>query len=185
MGFAIARACAEQGAQVTLITGPVSISIQHPNIHRIDVVSADEMFEATNTVFASTDIAVFCAAVADFTPDAPQQQKTKRDKQDWHLTLKPTRDIAATMGAEKQAHQLLVGFALETNDEEFNAQKKLEKKNLDLIVLNSLNDKGAGFMKDTNKVTLFHKNGHSHALPLLPKSEVAEKLVDEMARLLP
>lgn len=184
MGYAIAEACAQQGAEVTLISGPVNVKTQHPNINRVDVVSAQDMFQATDRVFDQSDIVIFCAAVADFTPETKKTSKTKRGKEDWSIKLTPTKDIAASMGAKRQKHQLLVGFALETNDEAFNAQRKLKKKNLDLIVLNSLNDAGAGFMKDTNKVTLFTKSGKSISFPLLSKTEVATKLVEEIAYLI-
>lgn len=183
MGFAIAEACAEQGADVTLVTGPVSLEVSHPNIHRIDVVSASEMFDATNDSFRQSDISIFCAAVADFTPSEQSDKKTKRGKEDWSISLSPTKDIAASMGKQKSANQILVGFALETNDEVFNAKRKLEKKNLDMIVLNSLNEKGAGFMVDTNKVTLFFRNGKNTELPLLPKKEVAIMLIEQIANL--
>lgn len=185
MGFALAEACANQGADVTIIAGPVSLSIYHPNIVRRNVTSAQEMYEATAEVFPKSDIAIFCAAVSDFTPAVQSGAKTKRGKDDWSITLKPTKDIAASMGRQKTPDQILVGFALETNDEAFNAKRKLKKKNLDLIVLNSLNDKGAGFMKDTNKVTFFHRSGNIQELPLLSKTEVAKKLVDEIVQNLP
>lgn len=184
MGFAIAEACAEQGAKVTLVAGPVSLKTYHPNIHRIDVVSASEMFDTTNDHFRPSDIAIFCAAVADFTPTVQHENKAKRGKEDWSITLSPTKDIAASMGKLKTKNQLLIGFALETNNEAFNAHRKLEKKNLDMIVLNSLNDEGAGFMKDTNKVTLFFKSGKNTEYPLLSKQELALILTDQIAKLI-
>lgn len=177
MGFAIAEAFAKQGAEVTLIAGPVSLPSPQGNIHRINVVSAQDMFDATNTHFKACDIAVFCAAVADFTPTHTSTQKVKREKDNLQIELTPTKDIAAHMGLLKQEHQTLVGFALETHDESFNAQKKLVKKNLDYIVLNSLQDKGAGFMHNTNKITVFTKNNPPLAYPLLSKTEVAMRLV--------
>lgn len=185
MGFAIAEACAKQGALVTLISGPVSLKITHSNIQRMDVVSAQDMFDATDDAFKQTDIAIFCAAVADFSPSIKHTTKTKRGKEDWSINLSPTKDIAASMGKKKNKQQLLVGFALETNDEDFNAKRKLEKKNLDIIVLNSLNDEGAGFMKDTNKVTLFFRDGEKKEYPLASKKEVAQNLTEQIAAILP
>lgn len=179
MGFALAEACARKGAEVHLITGPVSLTTQHPNIHRRNVESAREMFQAATLLFPQTDGAILCAAVADFTVEHPAAQKTKRGKEPWALTLVPTQDIAASLGAMKQAHQHIVGFALETNDEEAHAKEKLQKKNLDFIVLNSLNDQGAGFQVDTNKIKIIAADGVKD-FPLKPKTAVAEDIVNEL-----
>ena len=148
MGFALAEECAERGAEVVLVSGPVTLDVHHPNIRRIDVESAQEMYEAAKEAYTDADAGILCAAVADFTPDHAADHKIKREKDDLVLQLKPTQDIAASLGAIKKKEQVLVGFALETNDEAANAQGKLQRKNFDFIVLNSLNDKGAGFRVD-------------------------------------
>lgn len=182
MGFALAEECAQRGAEVTLIAGPVSLVTEHPNIKRIDVKSAHQMYEAAMENFPSSDAAILCAAVADFTPAQVSDTKIKR-KGDMTITLKPTEDIAAALGAIKRPDQRMVGFALETDHEADNAQGKLERKNLDFIVLNSLNDKGAGFGYDTNKVTLIDRKG-SQELPLQSKKNVAKAIIDKLAGLL-
>ncbi len=182
MGFALAEECAQRGAEVTLIAGPVSLTTEHPNIKRIDVKSAHQMYEAAMQNFPDSDAAILCAAVADFTPAQVSDTKIKR-KGDMTITLKPTEDIAATLGAIKRPDQRMVGFALETDHEADNAQGKLERKNLDFIVLNSLNDKGAGFGYDTNKVTLIDRKG-SQELPLQSKKNVAKAIIDKLAGLL-
>ena len=182
MGFALAEECAARGADVTLIAGPVSLNTVHPGIKRIDVKSAHQMYEAAMANFPDVDAAILCAAVADFTPAQTSDTKIKR-KGDMTITLKPTEDIAAALGAIKRPDQRMVGFALETNDEQSNAQSKLERKNLDFIVLNSLNDQGAGFGYDTNKVTLIDRNG-SQELPLQSKKNVAKAIIDKLAGLL-
>ncbi|MCD8166345.1 MAG: bifunctional phosphopantothenoylcysteine decarboxylase/phosphopantothenate--cysteine ligase CoaBC [Bacteroides sp.] len=179
MGFALAEACAERGAEVILIAGPVQLTTIHPSIRRIDVESASQMYEEAITHFPECDSAVLCAAVADFTPDDPAGKKIKREGETLTLTLKPTRDIAATLGKMKQPHQMLVGFALETDSEEKNAMGKLERKNLDFIVLNSLNDQGAGFWVDTNKITILSREGKTE-FSLKRKEEVAKDIVDYM-----
>ena len=180
MGFSIAEKLAEEGAQVTLISGPSACQTNHPNINRIDVVSAHEMYEASLEHFANCDGAIMTAAVADFTPLNPVEAKVKREKSNYTVELTPTQDIAASLGQIKIENQFLVGFALETNNEEQNAQLKLEKKNLDLIVLNSLNDLGAGFQHDTNKITIFTRDGQMKKFELKPKSQVAKDIVDEI-----
>lgn len=180
MGFSIAEKLAEEGAQVTLISGPSACKTTHPNINRIDVVSAQEMYEASFEHYPNNDGAVMTAAVADFTPLNPVDVKVKREKSNYTIELTPTQDIAASLGKVKTKKQFLVGFALETNDEEHNAQLKLEKKNLDLIVLNSLNDSGAGFQHDTNKITIFTRDGQIKNFELKPKSQVAKDIVDEI-----
>ena len=185
MGFALANVCAEQGAEVTLITGPVSQKTTHPNIKRIDVESAEAMYQAALTAFADADAAILSAAVADFRPASPMDTKIKRESgQELTLHLLPNPDIAAALGRIKKEKQILVGFALETDDEAHHAQDKLKRKNLDFIVLNSLRDKGAGFSHDTNKITIIHKSGESVAYPLKSKQEVAADIVNQLALLL-
>ena len=182
MGFALAEECAARGADVTLIAGPVSLQTVHPGIKRIDVKSAHQMYEAAMANFPDSDAAILCAAVADFTPAETSDTKIKR-KGEITLKLKPTEDIAAALGAIKRSDQKMVGFALETNDEQSNAQGKLERKNLDFIVLNSLRDEGAGFGYDTNKVTMIDRKG-SQELPLQSKKSVAKAIIDKLAGLL-
>ena len=177
MGFALAEECAARGAEVTLVAGPVQMKTMHPNIHRIDVESCAEMYAATTEAFKTADCGILCAAVADFTPETKAEEKIKREGDDLVLRLKPTHDIAAALGEMKQPHQRLVGFALETNDEVAHAQGKLKRKNLDFIVLNSLNDKGAGFRHDTNKITIISTT-EIKEYPLKPKSEVARDIID-------
>jgi len=181
MGFALAEACAERGAKVLLISGPVSLKIQHPNIERIDVESATQMFDAATSRFADCNAAILCAAVADFTPAVTFDTKTKRGEDDLSLQLIPTKDIAAALGSTKRSDQVLVGFALETDHEEQNALSKLERKNLNFIVLNSLNDTGAGFQHDTNKISILDSNGYTFEFPLKSKKEVALDIVNILA----
>lgn len=180
MGFALAEECASRGAEVILVSGPVTLKTQHPHIRRIDVESAAQMYEAAREAYTDAHAGILCAAVADFTPDTVADHKIKREKDDLVLHLKPTHDIAASLGEMKKESQVLVGFALETHDEQANAQGKLERKNLDFIVLNSLNDKGAGFQVDTNKITLIDRNAHTH-FPLKSKKEVACDIIDRLA----
>ena len=182
MGYALAEACASRGAEVVLVSGPVTLQTVHPNIHRIDVESAAEMHRATADAFKDADAGILCAAVADFTPEQVADQKIKREKDDLVLRLKPTCDIAASLGKEKRPDQLLVGFALETCDEVSHAQDKLARKNFDFIVLNSLNDKGAGFRCDTNKITIIDRT-EAVSYPLKRKQEVAEDIVDKLSSL--
>ena len=181
MGFALAEECANRGAVVELVCGPVSTAMQtrHPNIHRLDVESAQEMYDACMKLYSAVDAGILCAAVADFTPETTARQKIKRQGDELVVRLKPTHDIAAALGKKKSDGQLLVGFALETNDEETNAQGKLQKKNFDFIVLNSLNDKGAGFRTDTNKITIITATG-KQVYPLKPKAEVAQDIIDTL-----
>ena len=183
MGYALAEECANRGAEVTLVSGPVTLKAHHPNIHRVDVESAQQMYEAAKEAFSNTDAAILCAAVADFTPDIVADHKIKREKDDLILQLKPTQDIAASLGIKKKNGQIMVGFALETNDEQQNAQGKLERKNFDFIVLNSLNDKGAGFRVDTNKITIIDKEGAT-PYPLKNKTEVASDIIDRLVECL-
>lgn len=179
MGFALAEECASRGAKVTLIAGPVSLETISPNIHRIDVESAEEMFEASVEAFPSMDAAILCAAVADYKVKEQAKEKIKRTGDEMNMLLIPNKDIAAQLGQMKNK-QLLVGFALETNDEESNAIKKIEKKNLDFIVLNSLNDTGAGFQHDTNKISILSKNGEKEDFPLKSKKEVAFDIINRI-----
>lgn len=182
MGYALAEACASRGAEVVLVSGPVTLQTVHPNIRRIDVESAAEMHRAAADAFKDADAGILCAAVADFTPEQVADQKIKREKDDLVLRLKPTCDIAASLGKEKRPDQLLVGFALETCDEVSHAQDKLARKNFDFIVLNSLNDKGAGFRCDTNKITIIDRT-EAVSYPLKRKQEVAEDIVDKLSSL--
>ena len=183
MGFAIAEECAAQGADVTLVAGPVSLECKHPGIKRVDVESAREMYDAAMNAFPSCDVAVLSAAVADYRPAQCAPVKMKRTADDMFIELTPNSDIAASLGAVKGENQMLVGFALETNNAEENARLKLEKKNLDFIVLNSLEDNGAGFACDTNKVTIIDKSGKSD-FPLKSKKDVAKDFVSHIAKLL-
>ena len=183
MGYSLAECCAERGAEVTLISGPVSITAKHPNIRTISVESAEEMYQAAISEFGSSDAAILCAAVADFTPEIKAEQKIKREKDDLIIKLKPTQDIAAALGKLKKDNQVMVGFALETNDEVEHAKGKLERKNLDFIVLNSLNDKGAGFRHDTNKITIIDKENVIE-FPLKNKKEVATDIINHLAEIL-
>lgn len=182
MGFALAQECAARGAEVALVSGPVTLKAEHPNIRRIDVESAQQMYEVAAHEYADADAGILCAAVADFTPENVADHKIKREKDDLVLQLKPTQDIAAALGRQKKARQKLIGFALETNDEAQNAQKKLERKNFDFIVLNSLNDKGAGFRCDTNKITIIDRQGIT-PYPLKNKQEVAQDIIDRLVDL--
>lgn len=185
MGFALAEACAEQGAEVTLIAGPVALKTSHPNIRRVDVESADEMYQAAMVAFPDANAGILCAAVADYRPETQATEKIKREtKGEMTLTLIPNRDIAASLGEIKQPGQVLVGFALETNDEAAHAAGKLKRKNLDFIVLNSLRDQGAGFRCDTNKITIIDNRGEVADYPLKSKQQVAVDIVNKLATLL-
>ncbi len=176
MGFALAEVCAEMGAEVDLIAGPVGLRTSHPNIRRVDVESAQEMYDASLAVFPQCDAAILSAAVADFTVETSVSEKIKRGRDGMNLKLVPTRDIAAALGREKKDGQKLVGFALETVNEKANARQKLEKKNCDFIVLNSLRDEGAGFMVDTNKITIVTSD-EVLEFPLKSKMEDAKDIV--------
>jgi len=178
MGFALAEACAEQGAEVILVSGPVVLQTNHPGIKRIDVESAAQMYEAATKHFPKADIAILCAAVADFTPKITADKKIKRKGDNLKLELQPTQDIAASLGSVKKKKQMLVGFALETDNELMNAKDKMERKNFDFIVLNSLQDKGAGFRVDTNKVTIIDRHNGLTAYDTKSKKEVAEDIVE-------
>ena len=181
MGYAIAENCASRGATVTLISGPVSIKAKHPSIKVINVESAVEMYNASVDIFPSCDVAVMCAAVADYAVENQSIHKIKREHDDVPvIKLKKNPDIAAKLGNLKKDNQILVGFALETDNEEANAAGKLRKKNLDFIVLNSLSDKGAGFMTDTNKITIIDNTGSVKHYGLKNKKLVAEDVVNEI-----
>ena len=183
MGFALAEECARRGAEVELVSGPVSLQIHHPSVHRTNVESAEEMFHAATERFTQADIAILCAAVADFTPTQVAGTKIKREGEELVLHLSPTHDIAQCLGKMKRDGQIMIGFALETNDEEAHAKDKLKRKNLDFIVMNSLQDRGAGFRHDTNKVTIIDAQGKTE-YPLKDKKEVAEDIVNRICTLL-
>lgn len=183
MGFALAEECARRGAEVTLVCGPVSLRCDNPRIKRVDVESAREMLAAAEEAFATSDVAIMCAAVADYYVENQATSKIKREKDEIpQIVLKRNPDIAATLGAKKRPGQVLVGFALETDNETANARLKIERKNLDFIVLNSLRDKDACFGTDTNKVTIIDRNGQETAFGLKPKSEVARDIVQLLVR---
>ena len=183
MGIALAEECAERGALVELICGPVGIKANHPNITRTDVESAEQMYQVAKKIFPDTDAAILCAAVADFTPAIVAENKIKREGNKLILELEPTKDIAKALGQMKKQGQVMVGFALETNDEENHAKEKLQKKNLDFIVLNSLQDEGAGFQHNTNKVTLIDKDSKT-CFPLKSKKEVAKDIVNKLVSII-
>lgn len=183
MGFALAEEFANRGAEVVLVSGPVCLKTGNPAIRRVDVESASEMYGQVMANAENCDIVVSCAAVADFTPKSRAGEKIKRGKEDMLLELVPTADIAAELGKRKQPGQLFVGFALETQDETCNALLKLKKKNLDLIVLNSLCDQGAGFGVDTNKVTMIDRQERFYHYDLKSKQEVAKDIVDRVVQM--
>lgn len=180
MGFAIAEQLANLGAKVILVTGPVALKCMNPNINRIDVVSAVEMQEQCLKHFEACNGAIMVAAVADFAPVTTETKKIKRTSANYAIELRPNPDIAASLGKIKFDNQVLVGFALETNDEEQNALSKLKKKNLDFIVINSLRDSGSGFQYDTNRIKILDKYGIVQAFDLKQKSEVAVDIVNKM-----
>lgn len=184
MGMALAEEAARRGAKVTLVTGPTSLASHHPAISIWRVKSADEMLEATTTEFGNADIAIFAAAVSDYKPAQVASQKIKKENEALEIKLIKNKDIALEMGKRKANHQLTVGFALETENEEEHARLKLKSKNLDMIVLNSLGDKGAGFSHDTNKITIFDKNGGRHSFELKSKSAVAVDIIDQIETLI-
>ncbi|WP_231491944.1 bifunctional phosphopantothenoylcysteine decarboxylase/phosphopantothenate--cysteine ligase CoaBC [Pedobacter sp. Leaf170] len=183
MGFAIADELSRLGADVTLIAGPTAQKATEP-LKRIDVVSAKDMFEACISVFQETDITIMSAAVADYKPKTVSTQKIKKNNSEFNLELEKTTDILASLGMVKTQNQILVGFALETNDEENYAKAKLVKKNLDLVILNSLNDKGAGFKSDTNKITIFNKALQKTAFDVKSKADVAKDICNEILKLI-
>ena len=184
MGFALAEECARRGAEVTLIAGPVNCQLSIENrqiVNRIDVESCDEMYKAATEVFPQMDAAILCAAVADFRPEQQATKKIKREGDDLIIRLKPNPDIAAALGKMKKENQLLVGFALETNDEEANAHKKLEKKNLDFIVLNSLQNKGTCFQSNENQISIISHDGQKD-YEKKSKQAVAADIIDELVQ---
>lgn len=182
MGYALAEECARRGAEVTLISGPVSMTCSD-SIKRIDVECCEEMYNAATDVFPEQDAAILCAAVADFRPEHAADKKIKREKDDLVIRLSPTRDIAASLGKLKSNSQKLIGFALETNDEELNAKKKLKKKNFDFIVLNSTKNEGTTFQSDYNQVVIMSENETKH-FDKKPKSEVAADIINELENIL-
>lgn len=184
MGFALAEACAKQGANVRLVAGPTHLKTIHPNIERVNVESAAEMYRAALNNFEGADGAILSAAVADFTAVNVHASKLKRENENLVLELKPTIDIAASLGKIKSEQQFLVGFALETNNEEYNAKEKMKRKNFDLIVLNSLNDEKSGFGYDTNKITIFDKSANKKSYDLKSKEHVAEDIMKEILKLI-
>lgn len=183
MGFALAEECARRGADVTLIAGPVAINTTGSNIKRIDVESCEEMYNAAISEFADKDAAILCAAVADFTPEKPSAIKIKRKGDDLTINLKPTTDIAAELGKMKKTGQRIVGFALETDNEESNATDKLKRKNLDFIVLNSMRNKGTCFKSDDNQVCIISKDGRTE-YPKKSKESVAEDIVSHLVSIM-
>ncbi len=184
MGIAIADELAAKGFDVTLIIGPTSLKPTHTQIKQIPVQTAAEMFEACKQYFLLNDVIVFAAAVADYTPKNPSSVKIKKKEEEFLLELVKTKDIAAETGKLKNNKQVTVGFALETNDEFSNAKQKLENKNLDFIVLNSTNDKGAGFGHDTNKITIIDRQGNVINFELKSKAEVAKDIVNYISKII-
>jgi len=185
MGFAIAEELYRLGADVTLISGPTALTLSSKTIKRIDVVSAEDVLKATLAEFSEADITVMSAAVADYKPEHVADQKIKKKEQEFSLNLIKTTDILAELGNKKRSDQVLVGFALETENELANAGDKLKRKNLDLIVLNSLNDKGAGFKSDLNKITILDKQLIAETFVLKPKNEVAQDICRKILALIP
>ncbi len=184
MGYSVAEELANRGARVILVSGQTNLSLKNSNIDRINVLSAAEMLEKCATIFPNVDGAIMSAAVADYTIENPSEKKIKHSQQHLTLTLVPTADIACELGKMKTEKQLLVGFALETDNEIENAFSKLKKKNFDAIILNSLNDKGAGFQFDTNKISIIDKNHSLEHFELKPKTEVAKDIVNKIVKML-
>ena len=186
MGIALAEQCARRGAEVSLIAGPINSSLlSHISslISVIKVENCEEMYQAATQTFATSDAAILCAAVADFRPETIAGEKIKREKDDLVIRLKPTHDIAAELGSMKKPHQRMVGFALETDNELQNAQSKLERKNLDFIVLNTLRNQGTCFQSDDNQISIISRNGQQD-YPRKPKNEVAKDIIDQLVTLL-
>lgn len=180
MGYAIADECASRGADVTVVSGPVSIEPHNKQVNVVNVRSASDMFNAAESLFESSDITVLSAAVADFTPVSKADSKIKREKDNLTLELRPTVDIAASLGKRKRSNQMLVGFALETDNEELNAKSKLERKNFDFIVLNSMRNPGTCFGSDNNQIKIIDRN-NIVSYPFKSKTEVAKDIVDKIA----
>ena len=186
MGFALAEDCARRGAEVELIAGPVNCQLSNANsqlIHRTDVESCEQMYQAAINTYGQCDAAILCAAVADFRPDTIADKKIKRENEDLVIRLKPTHDIAAELGKMKRENQRLIGFALETNDEQANAQDKLKRKNFDFIVLNSLRNKGTCFQSDENQISIISRQGQKD-YDRKPKNEVASDIIKELSTIL-
>lgn len=184
MGYALANELAEQGAEVILISGPTALTTNNPSVKKIDVQTADEMFDATVKYFKNCDAAIMSAAVADYKPAQRYRQKVKRNNDKLAISLEPNKDIAAHLGKIKKKNQVIVGFALETNDEIKNATQKINTKNLDFIVLNSLKDEGAGFGVNTNKISIIDNKGKVEKFDLKSKNEVAVDIVKKLMSLL-
>jgi phosphopantothenoylcysteine decarboxylase/phosphopantothenate--cysteine ligase len=184
MGFEIANALAAQGATVHLVAGITHLHTHHPHIHRTNATTAHDMYNACTQLWAQCDIAIMCAAVADYTPAHTSTQKIKKNDNDLSLALIKTKDILKQLGATKMPHQTLIGFALETQNEIENARKKLQIKNLDAIVLNSMQDPGAGFKHDTNKITILDKHNNIQYFELKPKAEVATDILNKILDLI-
>lgn len=184
MGYAIAAECLNAGAEVTIISGPVSVHLEHSNLRVVKVTSASEMYLACCRYFEETDVAIFAAAVADYRPAKVAAQKIKKDDAAFTIQMVKNIDIATEFGKVKQSHQLSIGFALETNDELHNAMNKLKRKNFDLVVLNSMNDSNATFGHDTNKITTVRRDLSQTVYPLKDKRKVAEDIVFEISNLL-
>ena len=180
MGYAIAEILSEKGAFVRLVSGPVNLTIDHPNIELIQIISALEMYDQSVRIFPDCDAAILSAAVADYSPVKQFNKKIKHKEDVLYIELKPTLDIAATLGRMKRIGQILVGFALESDNEIRNATKKMKKKNLDFIVLNSLRDPGAGFGTDTNRVTIIDRHNNIEEFELKPKKEVAIDIINKL-----
>jgi len=184
MGIALAEECVDRGAKVYLVLGPTSLRPVDERVNVIDVQSAEDMYHACREIFTECSVAIFAAAVADYTPEHTSDKKIKKAEGDMDIAVKRTVDIASTLGKIKRDHQVTCGFALETNNEASNAQRKLDKKNFDLIVLNSLKEKGAGFKYDTNKITIYQHNIEPKSYPLKSKRAVAVDIVDTIIPLL-
>lgn len=180
MGYAIARELAERGASVQLVSGPSQLTVNHPNVHVIAVTSAREMLQKCTEIFDESDIVVMAAAVADYRPRQMASEKIKKVNGDFHLELEETEDIAYTLGKSKRNDQLVVGFALESENELEHARQKLKHKNFDMIVLNSIRDEGAGFGHDTNKITIIRRDGTTKKFDLKTKDEVARDITNEI-----
>lgn len=184
MGYAIAAELLQQGAEVVLVSGPVNLKLEHPRLQLVPVVSANEMYMACCRFFESVDIAIFSAAVADYRPARVAAQKIKKDESAFTISLVKNIDMAAEFGRIKTPEQVSVGFALETQDEMNHAQQKLDRKNFDMVILNSMNDAQATFGFDTNKITILRRAGEARAFSLKQKSEVAKDIVREISGLL-
>ncbi len=184
MGVAIAKEMAERGANVYLVLGPSSLEINIPGVFVKHVESSVEMYEVCLEKFVSSDIAIMSAAVADYTPINKSKEKSKKSTDTFTLELTKTKDILKTLGQQKKSGQLLIGFALENNNEREYAMNKLKSKNADMIILNSLNDAGAGFGYDTNKITIFEKNGNEIAYEQKTKQQVAKDIVDRIIKMI-